>query len=111
MVKVSNQSHELLIDSFKPMKIPYGHIFKETEFYSELPNKTKLILQKLFFLHIYIHLMVDEIERVEIQPEANEGTALADAHGAVGKTKLVRLHLAFIEFIIKSYVITESKCF
>ena len=111
MVKVSNQSHELLIDSFKPMKIPYGHIFKETEFYSELPNKTKLILQKPFFLHIYIHLMVDEIERVEIQPEANEGAALADAHGAVGKTKLVRLHLAFIEFIIKSYVITESKCF
>ena len=108
---MSNQSHELLIDSFKPMKIPYGHIFKETEFYSELPNKTKLILQKLFFLHIYIHLMVDEIERVEIQPEENEGTALADAHGAVGKTKLVRLHLAFIEFIIKSYVITESKCF
>ena len=55
--------------------------------------------------------MVDEIERVEIQPEANEGAALADAHGAVGKTKLVRLHLAFIEFIIKSYVITEYKCF
>ena len=43
--------------------------------------------------------MVDEIERVEIQPEANEGAALADAHGAVGRTKLVRLHLAFIEFI------------
>ena len=55
--------------------------------------------------------MVDEIERVEIQPEANEGTALADARGAVEKTKLVRLHLAFIEFIIKSNVITESKCF
>ena len=55
--------------------------------------------------------MVDEIERVEIQPEANEGAGLADAHGAVGKKKLVRLHLAFIEFIIKSYVITEYKCF
>ena len=50
-------------------------------------------------------------KRVETQPEGNEGAALADARGAVGKTKLVRLPLAFIEFIIKSYVITESKCF
>ena len=50
-------------------------------------------------------------KRVEIQPEGNEGAALADAHGAVGKTKLVRLPLAFIEFTIKSYVITESKRF
>ena len=69
-------------------------------------------MNNLFFQQIYTHLMVDRIkQRVELQPEGNEGAALADAHGAVGKTKLVRLPLAFIEFTIKSYVITESKRF